>query len=86
MTRQQVANKSGSISSSGRPGQPDALSCLPASFVTRGVRTPFTTKSLRYARVLIGQSGDSDFFNKNQTDYRSHRDLQQFIYMKVEVY
>lgn len=57
MTRQQVANKSGSISSSGRAGQPDALSCLPASFVTRGVRTPFTTKSLRYARVLIGQSG-----------------------------
>ncbi|WP_404422421.1 hypothetical protein [Thalassospira australica] len=57
MTRQQVANKSGSISSSGRAGQPDALSCLPSSFVSRGVRTPFTTKSLRYARVLIGQSG-----------------------------
>lgn len=35
--------------------------------------------------VLIGQSGDSDLFNGNQTDYRSHRDAQQFIYMKVEV-
>ncbi len=57
MTRQQLANKGAGSSPKIGAGQPDALSCLPASFASRGVRTPFTTKSLRYSRVLIGQSG-----------------------------
>lgn len=35
--------------------------------------------------VLIGQTGESSAFTGNQTQYRSHRDSQQFIYMKVEL-
>ncbi len=35
--------------------------------------------------VLIGQTGESSAFTGNQTQYRSHRDTQQFIYMKVEL-
>ncbi len=35
--------------------------------------------------LLIGQTGDSEAFTGNQTQYRSHSDNQQFIYMKVEL-
>ncbi|WP_417804616.1 hypothetical protein [Thalassospira lucentensis] len=35
----------------------DPLSCLPETFLTRGARTPFTSKSLRYARVAVGKNG-----------------------------
>lgn len=35
--------------------------------------------------LLIGQTGDSDAFNSNESRYRSHRDQQQFIYLKVEL-
>ena len=35
----------------------DPLLCLPQTFESRGVRTPFTTKTLRYARVSIGKGG-----------------------------
>lgn len=37
----------------------DPLACLPLTFLSRGVRTPFTTKTLRYARVAVGKSGRS---------------------------
>ncbi len=57
MVKQQFANKGGSVSSVSGAGQTDPLSCLPESFSSRGVRTPFTTKTLRYARVLTGRSG-----------------------------
>ncbi|MDT8310336.1 MAG: hypothetical protein RQ732_02710 [Methylophaga sp.] len=35
--------------------------------------------------LLIGRTGDSEAFASNQTQYHSHRDNQQFIYMKVEL-
>lgn len=35
----------------------DPLACLPQTFLTRGVRTPFTSKTLRYARVATGKGG-----------------------------
>lgn len=35
--------------------------------------------------LLIGQSGETATFTGNETRYRSHRDEQQFIYMKVEL-
>ncbi|OSQ40841.1 hypothetical protein [Thalassospira mesophila] len=33
-------------------GKPDPLSALPTTFEARGVRTPFTTRPLRFARVV----------------------------------
>lgn len=35
--------------------------------------------------LLIGQSGETAAFTGNETRYRSHRDEQQFIYMKVDL-
>ena len=37
----------------------DPLACLSQTFVLRGVRTPFTTKTLRYTRVASGKGGRS---------------------------
>ncbi|OSQ46435.1 hypothetical protein [Thalassospira sp. MCCC 1A01428] len=55
MTRQQNLQRGhqgqeetvGSVS-----GRPDPLSALPKTFEARGVRTPFTTRPLRFARVV----------------------------------
>lgn len=46
----------------------------------------FTTVNAKAGKwLLIGQTGDSEAYTGNQTQYRSHRDSEQFIYMKVEL-
>ncbi|RCK47021.1 hypothetical protein TH25_16005 [Thalassospira profundimaris] len=45
--QQGQSGASGSLS-----GKPDPLSSLPKTFEARGVRTPFTTRPLRFARVV----------------------------------
>ncbi|MHC8492053.1 hypothetical protein ACTU44_04985 [Thalassospira sp. SM2505] len=59
MTKQKIVKSVSHKTPEPQKASEDALACLPVSFATRGVRTPFTTKTLRYARVAIGKSGRS---------------------------
>lgn len=50
---------------------------------TSSVMTTVNTRAGEW--LLIGQSGETDAFSGNANTYRSHRDSQKFIYMKVEL-
>jgi hypothetical protein len=52
MTRQQILQNPKSSAATGSVGHQDPASCLPQTYEIRGVRTPFTTRALRYARVM----------------------------------
>lgn len=55
MTRQQnlqLGQQGQSGATGSLSGKPDPLSSLPKTFEARGVRTPFTTRPLRFARVV----------------------------------
>ncbi|GAA0611684.1 MULTISPECIES: hypothetical protein [Thalassospira] len=57
MNKQKIVNSVSHKSPEPHEVPDDPLACLPQTFASRGVRTPFTTKTLRYARVSIGKAG-----------------------------
>lgn len=59
MTKQKIVNAVSHKSPDRQGPAENPLSCLPETFLSRGVRTPFTSKSLRYARVAVGKGGRS---------------------------
>lgn len=59
MTKQKIVKAVSHKTPEPNQAPEDPLACLPQTFLSRGVRTPFTTKSLRFARVAVGKSGRS---------------------------
>lgn len=57
MTKQKIVQSVSHKTPDARQASEDHLACLPQTFLARGARTPFTSKSLRYARVAVGKSG-----------------------------
>ncbi|WP_286888225.1 hypothetical protein [Thalassospira sp.] len=59
MTKQKIVKSVSHKTPEPSQAPEDPLACLPNTFLSRGVRTPFTTKTLRYARVAAGKGGRS---------------------------
>jgi hypothetical protein len=59
MTKQKIVKSVSHKTPEPQQAPEDPLACLPKTFASRGVRSPFTTKTLRYARVAAGKGGRS---------------------------
>ena len=57
MTKQKIVQSVSHKTPDAPQASEHPLACLPQSFLSRGARTPFTSKSLRYARVAEGKGG-----------------------------
>ncbi|WP_412778123.1 hypothetical protein [Thalassospira lucentensis] len=57
MTKQKIVQSVSHKTPDAPQASEHPLACLPQSFLLRGARTPFTSKSLRYARVAEGKGG-----------------------------
>ncbi|MBX2830187.1 MAG: hypothetical protein KTR23_03265 [Rhodospirillales bacterium] len=59
MTKQKIVKAVSHKTPEPQQAAEDPLACLPQTFLSRGVRTPFTSKSLRFARIAVGKNGRS---------------------------